>query len=65
MGLAAYMLRVEDQGQGIGQHTDHRQHDHGGPLVDDGMFEVTVGGDGLKHFGIDAPPTAAELMDEG
>jgi hypothetical protein len=33
-------------------------------LVDGGMFEVAVGGDGLKHLGIDAPPTAAELLDE-
>ena len=28
------------------------------------MFEVTVGGDGLKDFGIDSPTAATELMDE-
>ena len=32
--------------------------------MDGGMFEVAVGGDGLKHLGIDAPSTAAELLDE-
>src|SRR5260370_42587519 len=28
------------------------------------MFEVTVGGDGLKDFGIDSPTAATELMNE-
>src|SRR5437773_5561994 len=28
------------------------------------MFEMTVRGDGLKHFGVDAPAAATELMDE-
>src|SRR5206468_10335275 len=27
-------------------------------------FEMTVGGDGLKHFGVDSPAAATELMDE-
>ena len=33
-------------------------------LVDGGMFEVAVSGNGLKHLDIDAPSAAAELMDE-
>jgi hypothetical protein len=32
--------------------------------VDGGVFEMTVGGNGLKDFGIDSPTAAAELMDE-
>src|ERR1700732_3754195 len=28
------------------------------------MFEVAIGGDGLKDFGIDSPTAATELMDE-
>src|SRR5436853_1899134 len=33
-------------------------------LVDRGMFEVAIGGDGLKDFCIDSPTAATELMDE-
>jgi hypothetical protein len=33
-------------------------------LVDGGVFEVTVGGDGLKDFRIDSPTAATELMNE-
>jgi preprotein translocase subunit SecD len=55
---------VENQGQGIGKKPDHSQHHQGRGLVDSGVFEVTVGGDGLKNFGIDSPTAAAELMDE-
>src|SRR6266566_6807328 len=29
-----------------------------------GCFEVTVGGEGLKHFSIDSPTAATELMNE-
>ena len=54
-GMAADLAVVEDQGQGIGQKPDHGQHHQGGGLVDRGVFEVTVGGDGLKDFGIDSP----------
>ncbi len=32
--------------------------------MDDRMFQMAVGGDGLKHLGVDAPPAAAESMDE-
>ena len=40
----------EDQGQSIGQKPDHGQHHQGGGLVDRGVFEMTVGGDGLKDW---------------
>jgi len=62
--MAANLPIVEDHGQRIGHHPDHGQHDQGGALMDGGMFEVAVGGNGLKHLGIDAPATAAELLDE-
>src|SRR5712671_2038835 len=58
--MAADLAVVEDQGQSIGKKPDHGQHDQGRGLMDSGVFEVTVGGDGLKHFGIDSPTAAAE-----
>ena len=63
-GMAADLAVVEDKGQRVGQETDHRQHNQGGSLVDRGVFEMTVGGDGLKDFGIDSPTAATALMDE-
>src|SRR5260370_17429020 len=63
-GMAAELAVGEDEGQGVGQKADHRQHHQGFSLVDSGMLEVTVGGDGLKDFRIDSPTAAAELMDE-
>jgi hypothetical protein len=61
-GMAADLAVVEDQGQGIGQKANHGQHHQGRRLVDGGVFEVTVGGDGLKDFRIDSPTAATELM---
>ena len=46
--MAADLAVVEDQGQGIGKKPDHGQHHQRGGLMDSGVFEVTVGGDGLK-----------------
>jgi hypothetical protein len=63
-GVAADLAVVEDQGHGVGQKPDHGQHHQGRRLVDGGVFEVTVGGEGLKDFGLDSPAAAAELMDE-
>ena len=62
--MAADLAVVEDQGQGIGEKPDHGQHHQGGGLVDRGVFEMTVGGDGLKDFGIDSPTAATQLMKE-
>ena len=62
--MATDLAVVEDQGQGIGKKPDHGQHHQGCRLVDSGVFEVTVGGDGLKDFGIDSPTAATELMNE-
>src|SRR5260370_42413002 len=55
---------VEEQGQSIGKKPDHGQHDQGRGLVNGGMFEGAVVGDGLKHFRVDSPTAAAELMNE-
>ncbi len=63
-GMAADLALIEDQRQGIGQKPDHGQHHEGGSLVDGGVFEVTIGGDGLKDFRIDSPRAATELMNE-
>src|SRR5437879_13825490 len=62
--MAADLALVEDQGQVIIQKPNHGQDHQGRSLVDGGVFEVTVGGDGLKDFGIDSPTAATELMDE-
>src|SRR6266849_2733632 len=63
-GMAADLAVVEDQGQGIGKKPDHGQHHQGRGLVTGGVFEVTVGGEGLKVFRIDSPTAATELMNE-
>ena len=47
---ASDLATVEDQGQGIGKKPNHGQHHQGQGLVDSRVFEVTVGGDGLKNF---------------
>src|SRR5207253_10055491 len=62
--MAADLAVVEDQGQGLGKKPDHGQHDQRRGLMDSGMFEMTVRGDGLKNFRIDSPTAAAELMNE-
>jgi len=46
------------------QKPDHGQHHQGRSLVDGGVFEVTVGGNGLKDFCIDSPTAPTELMNE-
>ena len=63
-GMATDLAVIEDQGQGIGQKPDHGQYHQGSSLVDRGMFEMTVGGEGLKDFGIDSPTAATQLMKE-
>ena len=62
--MAADLAMVEDQGEGIGKKPDHGQHHQRRGLMDRRVFEVTVGGDGLKNFRIDSPTAAAELMNE-
>ena len=63
-GMTADLAVVEDQRQSIGKKTDHSEHHQSGGLVDGGVFEVTVGGEGLKDFGMDSPTAATELMKE-
>src|SRR6202046_670483 len=51
-------------GTGIGQKPDHGQNYQGGGLMDRGVFEMTIGGDRLKDFCIDAPTAATEPMNK-
>ena len=62
--MAADLAVIEDQGQGIGEKPDHGEHHQGRGLVNRGMFEVAVGGNGLKDFRIDSPTAATALMNE-
>src|SRR5260370_10309530 len=62
--MAADLAVVENQGQGIGEKPDHGEHHQGRGLVDRGVFEVAVGGNGLKDFRIDSPTAATALMNE-
>ena len=59
--VAANLAMEEHQGQSVGQNTDHREHDQRltAALMHGWFFEVAVGGDGLKHFRVDDPTTAA------
>src|SRR5258708_677714 len=51
----------EDQGQGEGQNPNHGEHQQclAAALMHGWFFEVAVGSDGLKHFRVDDPTTAA------
>jgi hypothetical protein len=62
--VTADLAVVEDQRKRIGRKSDHGQHDQCRGLVNGGMFEVAVVGGGLKHFRIDSPTAATELMNE-
>ena len=59
--VAANLAMEEHQGQSVGQNTNHREHDQRltAALMHGWFFEVAVGGDGLKHFRVDDPTTAA------
>ena len=59
-GMAADLTLIEDQRQSVGQQPDYGEHHQRGSLVDGGMFEMTVGGDGLKHFRVDSLAATAE-----
>src|ERR1035438_5573775 len=59
---AADLALIEDQGKSVGQKPDHGEHHQRRGLMDGGMLEVAVGGDGLKDLAIDSPATTAELM---
>ena len=59
--VAADLAMEEYQGQGEGENTNHGEHDQclAAALMHGWFFEVAVGGDGLKHFCVDDPTTAA------
>lgn len=63
-GMTADLPMIEDQGQGVSQQPNHGQHHESRTLVDRRVFKMAVGGQGLKYFGIDPPPAAAQLIDE-
>ena len=52
-GMAADLPMIEDQGQGVSQQPNHGQHHQSRTLVDRGVLEMAVGGDGLKNFCIE------------
>ena len=59
--MAANLAMKEHQGQGERQNTNHGEHDQclAAALMHGWFFEVAVGSDGLKHFRVDDPTTAA------
>ena len=59
--VAANLAMKEHQGQGERQNTNHGEHDQclAAALMHGWFFEVAVGSDGLKHFRVDDPTTAA------
>ena len=63
-GVATDLPMVEDQRKSVGQQPNHRQDHERRALVDRRMFEVAVRRQGLKHFGVDTPTAAAQLIDE-
>jgi len=59
--VAANLAMKEHQGQGERQNANHGEHDQrlAASLMHGWLFEVAVGSDGLKHFRVDDPTTAA------
>ena len=55
--VAANLAMEEQQSQREGQYTNHGEHDKrvAASLMHRRFLEMAVGGDGLKHFGIDDP----------
>ena len=41
---------VEDQAQGVGQNANQGEQDQGTGLMDGGLLEMGLGGEGLKGF---------------
>ena len=62
--MAAQLAVIEDQRQRIGKKSDDGEHEQCRGLMNGGMFEVAVVGDGLKYFRVDSPAAATELMNE-
>src|ERR1035437_2616919 len=49
--MAADLTVVEDHRQCVGKDTDHGHHDESTVLMDGGLLQVTIRGDGLKGLG--------------
>ena len=50
--------------QGVGQNSNHRQHDKGDALVHRRLFEMRVSSKGLECGGVDGPAASAQLVNE-
>jgi hypothetical protein len=46
--VAANLAMIKDGGQGIGQNSNHRQHDECDVLMHGRLFEMAVGSDGMR-----------------
>src|SRR6267143_5880564 len=59
--VAANLAMKEHHSQGERQNANHGEHDQclAAALVHGWFFEMAVGSDGLKHFRVDDPTTAA------
>src|SRR5882724_7838633 len=64
-GVTENLTMKEHHGERVSQQTNHGQQHQGVTLVDGGVLEVAIGGEGLKQFRIDTPAAATEVMNEG
>ena len=55
---------IKDRRQGIGQNSNHRQHDEGDVLVHRRLFEMRASRQGLECGGVDGPTASAQLVNE-
>ena len=62
--VAANLAMIKDGGQGIGQNSNHREHDECDVLMHGRLFEMTVGSDGLECGDVDSPAASAQLVNE-
>ena len=59
--MAERLAVIEDHRQGISQDSNHGEDDQrlAAALMDRGLLEMAVGGDGLKRFRVDGPAAPA------
>ena len=62
--VTPHLAVVEHGRQCVGQHAKHGKNDQRHILVDRGLLQMAVRGDGLEGLRVDGPAAAPELKDE-
>jgi len=65
VSVADDLTMIKDEAQRIGQNSNQGQHHQRTGLMDGGLLEMGLGGEGLERFGVYPPAAATQLMDKG